>query len=161
MTVSITVKGNTEALEGLEVYLDDLQENAKTVARATFNKVEPFILDELRFYPPVPPNSTYKRTFRLRQGWHLEFDETSGGFRFVIRNRVPYTQWVVGSLAQKPSVAARFQRDYHARNGWPLATETASFWIDAFAETFNDDFVGELGEFASTSITRRAATRIR
>jgi hypothetical protein len=160
MTVSIRMTSNVRALEDLAVYFDDIAANSREVAERVYREISGDFIADLQFYPPVPPNSRYRRTFRLRRGWTIELAFEGNETRLIVRNRTRYTQWVVGSLAQDRNAAGRFQRAFHARNGWPLATDTVKFWFDAYAEEFEREFRRELGEFAETAIKRRAATRI-
>lgn len=78
----------------------------------------------------------------------------SNGFQFIVSNLTKYTPWIVGSLAKVRSIAAQFQRDFHQRNGWPLAVDTIDFWFDVFITEFEDEFDNRLSEFASRK-TRR------
>ena len=159
MVVKITVTGTVEPLDALKAWLNDIQDTGRDLAEQVWQEIRVPLLDELRFYPPVPPNSRYRRTFRLRRGWAAVLERTTDGYRIVVSNDTRYTQWVVGSLAQNRNAAARFQQDFHNRNGWPLATDTVTFWINAFDEEYEKAFNAELDGFAQTYNKRRAFTR--
>lgn len=158
--ISVRINADVTPLEGLEAYLEQFPKKAQEVGREVYEAVRPPLLDELRFYPPVPPGSRYQRTYRLRNNWEVTFEMTPGGFRFGVSNKTWYAAWVVGSLAQNIDAASRFQREFHARHGWPLASATAGFWFDAFVEEFAQAFMADIGKFANTSISRRAVTRV-
>lgn len=160
MGITLKMDVNTKPLDGLEAYMAQFPQKAAEVGAQVYAEIRPHLLNELRFYPPVPPGSRYKRTLRLRNAWEVTFESTSEGFRLGIRNGMHYAARVVGSLAQNIQAAARFQRDFHARHGWVLATKTATFWFDAFVDEFTAAFMADIGEFASTTTTRRAGTRV-
>jgi hypothetical protein len=156
-----TLSTDISTEKALELFADEITDIVYDLAQDSFEAVKTPLLDELRFYPPVPAGSKYVRTFALRRAWVARLDR-NGRDRvdFVVENNVRYTQWVVGSLAQNPSQARRFQRDFHARNGWPLATETVAFFFEAYEEDFAERFDTSLNKIVSTSTRQRAFTRI-
>lgn len=160
MSIALKMEVSTAPLDGLEAYLKDFPAKAAEIGKQVYEEIRPHLLSELRFYPPVPAGSRYKRTFRLRNAWEITFDATTEGFRMGIRNGVHYAQWVVGSLARDAAAATRFQQAFHSRNGWIPATKTAGFWFDAFVDEFTKAFMADIGSFASTTFNRRATTRI-
>jgi len=46
----------------------------------------------LKHYPPPPPQSKYKRTYILREGWSFD----GFGAKIKVVNRVPYAKYVQG-----------------------------------------------------------------
>lgn len=162
MPISTRFYTDMSVEEGLEHFADEITDMVYSLALDSAELVKPFLLDELRFYPPVPPNSKYVRTFRLKRGWKVEL-ERRGRDRvaFAVSNDTPYTQWVVGSLAQDTARARSYQQDFHAAHGWPLATETVKFFFEAYQEDFDKRFDGELlARFTSTRFSQRAQTRL-
>lgn len=160
MSIQLKLTAQTKPLDGLEAYMKDFPQKAAEVGQEVYAEIRPHLLEELRFYPAVPAGSRYKRTFRLRNSWEVTFEATPEGFRMGIRNGTRYAQWVVGSLAQNLNQAKRFQRDFHARHGWIPVSATAAFWFDAFVDEFTKAFMADIGQFASTTLNRRASTRI-
>lgn len=151
---------NTKPLDDLAHFADSFEQIAFGVFDEVAQEIEPLLLDELRHYPPVPPGSTYIRTFRLQEGWHVFILQQAGSFIIRVSNEVEYSQWVVGSLAQAIAAAAAFQRVFHREHGWQLATETVTFWFEAFMEAFEQRFADELGQFGTFTSRRRARTRL-
>ena len=160
MTIKVAITANVAPLDGLEAYMEQFPKKAQAIGKDVYEQIKPLLLDELRFYPPVPPRSRYVRTFRLRNNWTVTFESLADGFKMSIQNSTAYAQWVVGSLAQNEAAAKRFQQPFHAKNGWPLATQTSAFWFDAFVDEFTKAFLADIGEFAKTTFGRRAVTRI-
>lgn len=79
------------------------------------------VRDNVRPYPPVPPNSKYQRTYALYRGWHIT---GQGGFdqSLVASSRAggaarEYAVPVHGDLAGEG------QRWYHAANNWKLIAD--------------------------------------
>jgi hypothetical protein len=159
MVVKITVTGSIAPLQDLEAYINSIQKTGRTVAESVWDSIRDPLLDELRFYPPPPPNSRYRRTFRLRRGWKALMERTSDGYKIIVSNDTRYTQWVVGSLAQNRSQAARFQAAIH-KGRWPIATDTVTFWLGAFDDEYEKAFNSELEGFAEQYNKRRAFTRV-
>jgi hypothetical protein len=156
--IRTTVKQNTRALDELDAFMDDFARLASDIGERAFNRIQEPLLDELRYYPAPRPNQKYVRTFRLRDGWTVDYKRASGGFEIVVGNRTPYTKFVVGSLAQARAAAASFQAWMH-KGRWPLAVETVNFWLEAFSEEFRAEFNQELAAFGSASSSRRGFTR--
>ncbi len=149
MTLQIIVDGKTEPLDRLSQYISTIDDNARkiafTVAVEVFDEIRVQMLEALQFYPPVPPGSRYKRTFRLRRGWQLDLqlNAVTGGVSvaLVTSNRTPYTGDVVGTLSNVDAVARATQKAFHARNGWPIALDTSRFWFDKFKDAFIEAFI--------------------
>jgi hypothetical protein len=154
MVVSVRSETTIDVIDDFVEYIDGFTTLVQDIGRDTFDKVRDPFLSELRFYPPVPPGSRYKRTFRLRRGWKLFIETLVNGFQFVVSNLTKYTPWVVGSLAKVRSVAAQFQRDFHKRNGWTLAVDTIDMWFDIFITEFETEFDSQLSEFATRRTKR-------
>lgn len=154
MSISIVVDGDTAPLDRLDKYLTDIDKRTMQLVHDTaaevFSEIKQQMLEALRFYPPVPAGSTYKRTFRLRRGWDVDLELTSVGVAVVVRNATPYTRWVVGTLSTIDAVARATQRAFHARNGWVVALNTTRFWFDQFKEAFIDAFVKAIIEDVRT-----------
>lgn len=158
MTVKMTLKTISEPDNDLLHFVDDFTSIAQDIGQETFRDIENNLLDELKFYPPPPPNNRYVRTYRLRAGWKAGITRISNDrFALVVSNDTEYTAFVVGSLAQALSVAARFQADVH-KNRWRLASETVAFWFDAYLEKVDAGFKTELSKFGRIRNTRRAFT---
>lgn len=149
---------NTKPLDDLAEFAADIGRIAGDLGETAFTQIEDGFLDELRYYPAPPPNSTYVRTFTLRDGWTLSLDRTADGFSVVVNNSTRYAKYVVGSLAKARAAAAKLQARIH-QGRWPLAHDTAEFWFEAFFEVYNDLFAKELGRFGVSSVSRRAFTR--
>lgn len=159
--IKSTWKVNVQPLEDLSYFADSFGEEAFDIFEAVGAEIEPLLLDELRTYPPVPPNSTYRRTYKLRDNWQVRiYAAGSDQFRFEVSNDTDYAVWVVGSLAMAREAAARFQQAFHKANGWQLASDTVTFWYEAFLEEYQQRFEDELAEFGGFTLTRRARTRI-
>ena len=155
----VTLKTVSSVDKDLEYFARDFTKLSKELADKAFKQIETPLLDELRFYPPERPNQKYVRTFRLKRGWKAGIVSLGvDRFGFFISNNVEYTVYVVGSLAQAESVAARFQADVH-KNRWFLATKTATYWQGVYLETLDDLFADELSSFGTISNRRRAFTR--
>lgn len=141
---TISVSGDTRPLDTLIATLtrfdDDVRGEALEIARELYTQMRPMMLAGLQFYPPVPAGSRYVRTFRLRRGWNVNLEIVSDGagvsIDLVVTNPTPYTRWVVGTLTNVDALARLTQRDFHARNGWPLALNTTRYWFDQFKDAF-------------------------
>lgn len=148
MSFELVITGDTRPLDRAITRLDQFDETARKlvadIAHEAFDEIRAQMLDALRFYPPVPSGSRYKRTFRLRNNWsvNLEIGGGNGGLSvdLVVSNATPYTRWVVGTLSNIDTVARATQRAFHARNGWPIALDTTRFWFDAFKDLFIEAF---------------------
>lgn len=149
---------NTKPIDDLAEFAGSLNTLVGELAQESYQAVEDGFLDELRYYPAPPPNSTYVRTMRLKNGWEIHLDLTSDGASIIVENDVKYAKYVVGSLAQAEAAARAFQARIH-QGRWPLASNTVSFWFDALKEDFEDRFTRELGKFGTFTVTRRAFTR--
>lgn len=152
---------DAQPFDELSHFARSFGEFAFDIYEETAAEIEPEMLADLQFYPPVPPGSKYVRTFKLRDSWVIRiYPVSESEFVFEVSNDAGYTQWVVGSLAQSVEAAARFQRDFHKKNGWILATETVTFWFETFLDLYESRFDQALGQFGSSSVNRRATTRI-
>lgn len=84
--------------------------------------VEPAILD-LKRYPPKPPASKYKRTYKLRKGWEGKVTAEGNRIRALFTNDVPYRRFVQGliGLGISASSIARYTapiQKSHLVTGW-------------------------------------------
>jgi hypothetical protein len=149
---------NAKPIDGLAEFAGSFNALVGELAEESYRDVEDGMMDELRYYPAPPPNSTYIRTMRLKNGWKIHLDRTSDGVSIIVENNVGYAPFVVGSLAQALAAAKAFQARIH-QGRWPLASETVSFWFTALKEDFDERFVRELGKFGTSTVTRRAFTR--
>jgi hypothetical protein len=158
--VKSTWKVDTAALDNLNHFATSFNSMSFSLFEQVSAEIAPPLLNELQHYPPVPPGSKYIRTFRLRDGWRVDIGAAGDGkFRFEVSNNVDYTVWVVGSLATAREAAARFQRDFHRAHGWFLATDTVTFWFNAFMDEYQERFDAQLASFGITTGGRRARTR--
>jgi hypothetical protein len=151
---------NVQPLEELSHFAESFSEEAFEIFVDVASEIEVPLLDELKHYPPVPPNSTYERTNKLRDNWVVRIYAAGNEFRMEVSNSIDYAIWVVGSLARIREAAADFQRTFHKANGWQLATDTVQFWYEALLEEYQSRFEDELAEFGSFTLKRRATTRI-
>lgn len=158
--IKMRLTGGVEAIEDIGDYVTRFPEISNEIGKQVFEELKQKLLDGLKFYPPVPAGSRYVRTFKLRNNWTAIFELIGSGFRISIQNSTFYAIWVVGSLAQRPSAAKRFQRDFHARHGWPLATNTTRLWMDDFINQFAQDIAAEFTDGVQIAAKRRAVTRI-
>lgn len=77
---------------------------------------------EMRVYPPVPPGSRYKRTFRYQRGWDRPLEITAN--RVTAINRVRYARYVGGPREQiREGVATQWE--LHAAHGWRSSSDIA------------------------------------
>lgn len=158
---SVSVTGDTRGLDNvlatLREFNDDVREQATEIARELYAELRPLMLAGLQFYPPVPAGSRYVRTFRLQRGWAvtLQVDGGNAGVQIdlVVTNSTPYTKWVVGTLTNVDALARQTQRDFHARNGWPLALNTTRYWFDQYADRFVNALAAGVGDL----LRKRAA----
>lgn len=159
--VKSTWKADTRALDDLSHFASSFDAMTFSLAEQVSAEIAPPLLNELQTYPAVPSGSRYIRTFKLRDGWRVDIGEAGKGqFRFEVSNSTDYTVWVVGSLATAREAAARFQRDFHRAHGWFLATDTVTFWFNAFMDEYRERFDAQLSEFGMASGGRRARTRL-
>lgn len=150
---------STDPLDDLIYLANSFGQIGYDIFQQTAAEIEPFLLEELRHYPPVPPGSKYVRTFKLREGWAVRIGQVGvTQFRFDVYNRTHYSAWVVGSLAQNRAIAESFQREFHRANGWQLATDTVTFWFQAFLELYQEKFDGVLAGYGTLKTKRRART---
>lgn len=157
--ISAKLQINTRVLDDLEVFMDDYVPMVSDAGARAYDRIREPLLDELRYYPRPRPNQRYVRTMRLRDGWEVSYQRSTGGFEVIVRNDAPYAKFVVGSLAQARAAAASFQAWMH-KGRWPLATETVEFWLEAFKEELQNEIRQEgLDRFGSTRSRQRAFTR--
>ena len=182
MPISTQLNIDIQPIEELSYFLDDFQLEVYRIAEYTSAEVQPFLIDELGYYPPrrqYPAdyplewtserqrkfvmaklrrenNIPYRRTYRLRAGWRVGLSRVGGGFAFRVENASDYAQFVVGSLAKDTSRAQAYQQQFHRKTGWVLASDTIAFWFDAFTERLNENVQQELGYIAGDGTARRS-----
>lgn len=75
------------------------------ITRGPAPKVWKQLADELRKYPPPPPNSKYKRTYKLQRGWQVGFGQANDvGGMFHATNNVSYAPYVQGTPAEQAAI---------------------------------------------------------
>jgi hypothetical protein len=153
-----TWRFNTKPIDDLIEFAGDFENIVFGLVEEAYNAFAPDLLDELQYYPAPPPNSTYIRTFRLKNGWRIHLFRGEGGISIVVENDTEYGPLVVGSLASAIAAAKAFQARVH-EGRWTLASETLSFWFEAVKEDFDDRFAKELSQFGTSTVSRRAFTR--
>ena len=162
--IRTTLITNTSALDEYASYIDHIEERAFEIGQEVYDRLADDVLDELRQYPPEPPGSTYRRTYRLKNGWEIVIVPAAGGFTIEIRNDATsrtgraYPKYVVGSLAAARATAARFQAWMH-KGRWPLAIDTVNAFYELFLEEYRIRFARELADFGTSATRRRAVTR--
>ena len=132
MINTIDVQLSVEPIEGLQRSVAEFNTVIERVVQETFEQTKPQLLELLRFYPPKPPNSTYRRTFRLKKSWYANLLISGDDVSIYIGNTAPYASDVVGALARNLNTARQFQQVFHSNNGWPLAQRTIDDWLDDF-----------------------------
>ena len=151
MVASVRSITNVSVLDENKAFIEDITNAMQDIGKVAFSTIEQPFLRDLRFYPPVPAGSRYKRTFKLKRGWKAFYEAITSGFQIVVSNLVKYTRWVVGSLDVVRSTAVLFQRKLHKRNGWQQATDIVDMWFEIFLDEFEDAFDRELADFATRS----------
>jgi len=103
MNITITVKN----LEAVQRKLDNLERGAylSGVADAGAN----LLRNEMRRYPPPPPNSTYRRTGTLGKSWTQRVSTGGGGFLAVIGSMLNYAPYVQDAARQAEIHRGRWQ----------------------------------------------------
>jgi hypothetical protein len=155
---------DTSVLDSLSNYAARFDQRAFEIGERVFDSLADDVLEELRFYPPPPPNSDYERTYRLRNGWQMNIVPATGGFTIEILNTAtdkrgrPYSKYVKGSLVKARAAAAKAQAWMH-KGRWPLAFDTVQAFYDLFFEAYGEEFQRDLAAYGTTSVNRRAFTR--
>lgn len=176
--IQIKWQANLQPLDDLIAFVDAFDEINVEIGEEVVSAIEPFLLDELHYYPgevkyPIQWTSErqrkaffatdgfgagipYRRTGRLRDAWRVVSDVQGGAFTMRVENDADSARFVVGSLAQNVSAAQRFQQRFHANTGWPLATETVAFWLDAAQEEYQRILRDRLDEMGTPAFSRQA-----
>lgn len=152
------IKSDVRVLTGLSNYAGRFEQRVYEAGERSYNKLADVLLDDVRSYPPPPPNSQYVRTFALRNGWTLGILKVGGGFAIELFNKVPYAKYVVGSLAQALEAASSFQAMVH-QGRWRLVSEIFKAFRELFEEDFNAELVKELNDYGTVTTSQRAYTR--
>lgn len=105
MTSTVEVEG----LGPILAKLRELEQTAKYV-QPVLKQIGQEIINEAGQYPI--PQTEYRRTMRLKQGWRSEPMNMS----VVVRNPVPYAPWVHGDDTQV---------SFHTARGWKKLMMTA------------------------------------
>lgn len=138
-------------LERFSRFLGDYQPVVSQLAREAFTVVEVPFSNDLRDYPPVPPGSRYKRTYRLKRGWIVRLVEQDNAYQVVVSNPTVYTKWVMGSFDQRRS----YQTAVHRRNGWRLADNIVTYWFAEYQSELRTRFARYLQGYAIFTVKRR------
>ena len=88
------VKGAKIVRSGLQDLAADIPRIGRRQIRITMDR----IVKVMKIYPPVPPGSTYERSFRLKRGWKI-IPIGADGYRIENRARFrgrAYTKYVIG-----------------------------------------------------------------
>jgi len=149
---------DVSSINDLILISDRYTDLVEETGQETFDALYGNLTDELQYYPPPPPDSTYIRTFKLRDGWEIRLRRTDNGIEVVIENAVSYGKFVVGSLAKAIAAAKAFQAKVH-QGRWPLATETVQFWYQAFVEEFEKRLGEKIRIEVKAKVSKRAFTR--
>ena len=71
---------------------------------------------EMMVYPPPPPNSTYRRTDKLKQSWAKRVTGSGRSWLGVVGNRIKYAPYVQDENRQAA---------VHKRTGWQTVQSVA------------------------------------
>jgi hypothetical protein len=148
--LAINVKAFNE-LERFSSFLGDYKPVVTQLAKESFEVIEAPFTDDLREYPPVPPGSRYKRTFKLRRGWAARFAVQGDEFRIAVSNDTRYLKWVMGSFDQRRN----YQTRVHQRNGWRLGNNIVEFWFKEYQSELRARFARYLSGYAIFTVKRR------
>lgn len=155
---------DTSVLDSLSNYAARFDTRALEIVEPIFDSLHDDVLDDLRQYPAPPPNSRYKRTYRLYNSWQVNLVPATGGFTIEILNDArdkrgrPYSKYVKGSFAKARATAAKAQAWMH-KGRWPLAFDTVEAFYELFMEEYQAEFTKDLVNYGTTNVTRRAYTR--
>ena len=182
MPIRLRFDANIDALDGVYAFLERFDEIVFEAGEATAAELTPDILAELQRQPPERTENSpnikwtsplqqrayfasdgfgagipYKRTGGLAAAWRVVVERTITGFRMVVENPNRAARFVYGSLAKNIVAASRFQQQFHAITGWPLASLIVNEWIDVAQDLFRvrlGDKIVALG----VTLKRRAFT---
>ena len=127
---------NNQPLIDLERFANDFARITGDLGEEVGRVVVPQMLDEMQHYPPVPPGSTYVRTFRLKRGMRARVVRNGNEIQLVAGSEAPYSKWVVGTFDRR----RKYQARNHARNGWPLLVKTTDYWLDVYTDEYRRQF---------------------
>lgn len=174
---------NTRLIDDLRGYYDSFESIAREEFNGVWRQVEPVLLDELGYEPPVRrwpgdypgrrlPFTTekqrrwywanigqpYTRTHRLSQSWRTSTQFSGGRVTIIVENPAKAAAFVYGSLAQVNSL--RFQQRFHAVTGWPAAKPTVDYWLDVAYREYEAALLARMDALVTgTTVKRRAFTR--
>lgn len=145
---------DTQPLIDVEQFAKDFTRITGDLAEETGVEIQPEFLGEMRTYPPVPPGSTYERTFELRDKMNVRVVRDGNQTQIIAESRAPHTKWVVGTFDKRRG--AGYQTAKHKQTGWILIARTAGFWQEAYAERYHQKFDAIIPSYFGTFSTRRA-----
>ena len=119
---------NTRPLDNLDVGIRNYENQAFKAAEAEYNAIKSELESAMRFYPPKPLRSRYKRTYRLKRGLKTRLIRRGDRIDIVAESEAPYSKWVIGTFDQR----RKYQSAVHKRNGWPLVATTVQRYQDRF-----------------------------
>jgi hypothetical protein len=146
----VNVKAYNE-LKRFGQFLGDYQPVVSQLTKEAFQVVEVPFADDLRDYPPVPPGSRYKRTFKLKRGWIVRLVDVGDSHQVIVSNPTFYTKWVMGSFDQRRN----YQTALHRRNGWRLANNIVVYWFAEYQSELRMRFARYLQGYAIFTVKRR------
>ncbi len=182
--IRFTMKTSIEPLESSIAFLEDIDQQIFQIGEAVIQEIKPELLDELQDKPPkrdypedYPIEWTSEkqkkaffasdgfgagipteRTDSMINSWEIFGEVVKGSFNIVVRNTKDWSKFIVGSLAKTVSRAARFQQNFHAITGWPLATIPVHRWTAIAQTLFEKEFNARWGDAVKGKFTGRAFT---
>ena len=110
-------------LDKLTTFVTRYPRYVNTITRSVANE-QPTLLSELRVYPPVPAGSRYKRTFKLRDGYQVNF--FTRGTEILIETRN------TSDRKRHLYVKGRRQTQKHRQTGWQKDDAIIKTWLVRF-----------------------------
>ena len=123
---------NTRPLDDLDTGIRNYENQAFKAAEAEYAAMQPAMESDMRFYPPKPPKSKYRRTYRLRRGMKTRLIRRGDRIDIVAESEAPYSKWVVGTFDRR----RKFQTRQHRDNGWALVAST----VDRYQQRFRTGY---------------------
>lgn len=175
--IRLTIKAKTDLIGGVIDSVEGFEDFAYAVFLETFDEIKPDMMDELQHEPGSPSykidwtsNKQMKaffasdgfgrgiptrRTGEIKNSWTAETTREGDLFYFTVDNKNPASKFLYGSLAKNRSSALRYQQRFHAKTGWPKATDIVKKYSAKFKERYRE----KLHELAKTKFRERAFTR--
>lgn len=141
---------NTRPLDDLDTGIRNFENQAFKAAEAEYNAIKPAFEADLRFYPPKPRGSRYKRTYRLKRGLKTRLLRKGDRIDIVAESEAPYSKWVIGTFDQR----RKFQTRQHRDNGWPLVATT----VDRYQQRFRTGYRQRMSKVFGADGARFGAT---